>query len=93
MVHTTTPGHTLHLTSQTHAQLPRSRVQMDIKMVALLAKQQALRAQVEREQLELSGMNEKLYRKAQREAGKIKFDIIRVRTCLGLLLLSSTRVL
>lgn len=59
--------------------MPRSRVQMDIKLVALLAKQQALRAEVEREQLELSGLSEKLYRKAQREAGKVKFDIIRVR--------------
>ena len=60
-------------------QMPRSRVKMDLKMATLLAKQQALRADVEREHLELSGLSDKMYRKAQRETGKVKFDIIRVR--------------
>ncbi len=63
------------------SQLPRSRIKMDAKLVSLLARQQALQQAVESEQQELMAMNEKLLRKAQREAGKVKFDIIKVRGC------------
>lgn len=51
---------------------------MNAKLVALLARQHALQQAVETEQQEILGMADKLWRKAQREAGKVKFDIIKV---------------